>query len=58
MKDNFDCLITELQEDVNLIQEKGFAAFETKIINRQSFLLFPFYFDCSLNMVSEFVYNI
>jgi len=32
MKDNFDCLITELQEDVNLIQEQGFAAFETKII--------------------------
>ena len=32
MKYYFDCYITELQEDVNLIQEKGFAAFETKMI--------------------------
>ena len=32
MKDYFDFYITELQEDVNLIQEQGFAAFETKMI--------------------------
>ena len=33
MTEDFNYLITELQEDVNLIQAQGFAAFETKMIN-------------------------
>ena len=33
LDEDFDGLIDELQKDVNLILEKGFPAFETKLLN-------------------------
>ena len=33
MQEDFDCIIAEMQEDVDLILEHGFPAFEEKLIN-------------------------